>query len=189
MALNWLEELVSHYYRICGYMVSENIPMKMDKSETRTVRGHSDIDVLAINKDEIIHIECQSWWGPSYAEESKQFDRLKSRFEKSESFIFEKYPFLDKEKQKVKRIFITGGKAKQYPTGHGPWDRLERFCKQNNIELVEINTLVSHLLKEIRSKYPQGGKIGKEEGLLRFMIHLLHNGFIDKDMILTRRST
>jgi len=88
MALNWLEELVSQYYRICGYMVSENIPMKMDKSETRTVQGHSDIDVLAINKEEILHIEYQSWWVPSFVEEPKQFDRLKSRFEKSESFIF-----------------------------------------------------------------------------------------------------
>jgi hypothetical protein len=183
MALNWLEELVSQYYRIRGYMVSENIPMKMDKSETRTVQGHSDIDVLAINNDEIIHIECQTWWGPSYAEEPKHFDRLKSRFGKSKSFIFEKYQFLDEEKQKVKKIFVSGGKAKQYPTGNGPWDRLEQFCKQNNIELVEINTIVSHLLKEINLKYPPGGKIGKEEGLLRLMIHLLHNGFINNNMM------
>ena len=55
----------------------ENEDLQMPLSENRRVRGHSDIDVLAIKDNELIHIECQSWWGPAKKDEQKDFKRFR----------------------------------------------------------------------------------------------------------------
>ena len=69
MALNWLEDIVSHLYKLKGYTVVENEDLPMPSTEHRGIRGHSDIDVIAIKANELMHIECQSWWGPSKKDE------------------------------------------------------------------------------------------------------------------------
>ncbi len=93
MGLNWVEDIVSHLYKLRGYMVVENEDLQMSKTANRTVRGHSDIDVIAIKNNELVHIECQSWWGPSKADEQKEFNRLKDRFDQAPVSIFKKYSF------------------------------------------------------------------------------------------------
>jgi len=105
MGLNWVEDIVSHLYKLQGYMVVENEDLPMPKTANRRVPGHSDIDVIAVKGDELIHIECQSWWGPSKENEQKGFDRLKDRFHYAPTHIFGKYHFLDKGKIRVKKIF------------------------------------------------------------------------------------
>jgi hypothetical protein len=72
MALNWVEEVVGQFYEIKGYLVAFNVDLPMPKTQSRSVRGHSDIDVLAISNDDIVHVECQSWWGPALLAEPKQ---------------------------------------------------------------------------------------------------------------------
>ena len=64
MGLNWVEGLVSHVYQLRGYLVIQNEDMPMPRTDTRSVRGHSDINIVAIKDGEAGHIECQSWWGP-----------------------------------------------------------------------------------------------------------------------------
>ncbi len=177
MGLNWLEDLVSQYYKVRGYMVLENEDLPMPKTEYRRVRGHSDIDVIAIKKGEIIHVECQSWWGPGKADESKEFQRLKDRFAQAPDAIFDKYNFLDKNNFKIKNIFVTSGKPKK-SRGNGPWDRLQDFCNKNGIELIEIDNIIKELIKELKKKYPKPEKVGKEEGIVRFLIYLMHHDFL-----------
>jgi len=177
MGLNWVEDIVSHLYKLRGYMVVENEDLQMPQTKTRRVRSHSDIDVIAIKGDELIHIECQSWWGPSRANEAKDFRRLKERFDYAPEAIFSKYSFLDGRSITVKNIFVTSGKPKR-SRGNGPWDRLERFCNENGIELVEINEVIEDIISELRKKYPRAQIVGKEVGIARFLIHLIHNDFL-----------
>lgn len=176
MGLNWVEDVVSHLYKLKGFLVIQNEDLQMPKTDYRKVRGHSDIDVIAIKGHEWKHIECQSWWGPSRKEEKKNLKRLEERFEQAQSLL-EKYSFLDKDKMKLERIFVTSGKPKK-GRGNGPWQRLEKFCQKNEITLVEINDVINDLISELRKKYPKPYKIGKEEGIARLLIHLIHNCFL-----------
>ena len=78
MGLNWVEDIVSHLYKLKGYMVIENEDLPMPIREYRGVRGHSDIDIIAIEDTELVHIECQSWWGPKKGEfEKKRVSAIK----------------------------------------------------------------------------------------------------------------
>lgn len=90
MGLNWVEDIVSHLYMLKGYMVIENEDLLMPITEYRGVRGHSDIDIIAIKDTELVHIECQSWWGPEKKDERKYFRQLKDRFELTPDVIFKK---------------------------------------------------------------------------------------------------
>lgn len=176
MGLNWVEDIVSHLYKLKGYMVLENEDLPMPKAKHRTVRGHSDIDVLAINNKEMLHIECKSWWGPSYTIEQNDFKRLMDRFNHAQPSIFQKYPFLPKN-LKVRNMLVTSGKPKKGRV-NGPWTRLQRFCDGKSIELVEINTVITDLISVLKEKYPKPARVGKEDGIARFLIHLNHNGFL-----------
>ena len=178
MGLNWVEEIVSHLYKLKGYLVIENEDLPMPETQYRSIRGHSDIDVIAIKDSELIHIECQTWWGPKIKDnaEKKEFHRLKDRFERAHIVIFDKYTFLDKEKFKIKNIFVTSGKPKK--SRNGPWDRLQDFCNKNDIELKEINSIIKEIITILKKKYPKPIKVGKETGIARFLIHLIHNDFI-----------
>jgi hypothetical protein len=180
MRLNWVEETVSHLYKAKRYMVIVNEDLPMRKTEYRKIRGHSDIDVIAIKDNELLHIECQSWWGPKKADESKQLQLLKEKFGHASHILFEKYRFLDKSKLSKKDVFVTSGKPLK-SRGSGPWDRLQQFCNENNIELVEINSIIRQLIAELSGNYPRPEKVGKEEGIARFLIHLIHNNFLRTD--------
>jgi len=182
MGLNWVEDIVSHLYKLKGYMVIENEDLPMPITEYRGVRGHSDIDVIAIKDNELLHVECQSWWGPARKdnEENNALRQLKDRFEHASNSIFKKYSFLDQDKLSIKNIFVTSGKPLK-SSGRGPWDRLQEFCNKNNIELVEINSIITQLIAELREHYPRPEKVGKEEGIARFLIHLIHNNFLRTD--------
>jgi hypothetical protein len=177
MALNWVEELVGQLYQIKGYLVVYDIDLPMPKTDSRGVRGHSDIDVLAISNDEVVHVECQSWWGPDKVSEPKELKRLKDRFDVAPDVIRTKYPFLDG--RTIRNRFVTSGKPKRLGTD-GPWNRLQAFCSTKRIELVEVNTALRELVELVRQKYPKQDRVGKELSLTRFLIHLIHNGFINE---------
>ncbi len=77
----------------------------------------------------------------------------------------------------MENIFVTSGKPKK-SRGDGPWDRLQKFCNKNGIKLVEINQVIKDLISELKNKYPMPQEVGKEEGIARFLIHLIHNDFL-----------
>jgi len=174
MSLNWLEDLVSHYYRLDGYIVTEDMAIKMPKTENRKTRGNSDIDILAIKDNEILHVQCQTWWGPGRKDENKNLERLKELYLYAPGYLKTKYPLL--KNHSIKNVFITGDKPK---TKRGlQWQRLELFCKDNNIELIDINTIIWRFIEDLRTQIGMKGNIGKEEGITRFLIHLVRNDFI-----------
>ena len=177
MALNWVEELVGQLYQTKGYLVVYDVDLPMPKTDSRSVRGHSDIDVLAISNDEVVHVECQSWWGPDRASEPKELKRLKDRFDVAPDVIRTKYPFLDC--RTIRNRFVTTEKPKRLGTD-GPWNRLQAFCSSNGIELVEVNTILRELVALLRQKYPRPDRVGKEPFLTKFLLHLIHNGFVNE---------
>jgi hypothetical protein len=154
----------------------------MPKTVSRSIRGHSDIDEIAIRQNSIVHAECQSWWGPSKAEDPREFRRLADQFEHAPETIFRKYGFLEPERFTLSRAFVTSGRPKG-GRGKGPWDRLETFCAGHEIELLEINTVIRRLARQLLERYPGSGIIGKEPTLSRFLLHLIHAGFINRDSI------
>ncbi len=175
MALNWVEELVGQLYQAKGYLVVYNVDMPMPKTPWRRISGHSDIDVLAISDSEVVHLECQSWWGPKKESEPNELRRLKERFDEAEKLIPTKYPFL--VEQVIRNRFVTTGKPRRRGTD-GPWNRLQDFCSEHRIELIEVNTILRELIVLLRERYPNSARVGKEPLLTRFLLHLIHNEFV-----------
>lgn len=177
MALNWVEELVGQLYQTKGYLVVYDVDLPMPKTDSRSVCGHSDIDVLGISNSEVVHVECQSRWGPDRASERKELKRLKDRFDIAPDVIRTKYSFLDG--RTILNRFVTTGKPERLGT-KGPWNRLRTFCSNNGIELVEVNTILGELVALLRQKYARPDRVGKEPSLTRFLLHLIHNGFVNE---------
>jgi len=175
MGLNWIEDLVGQFYQAKGYLVIYDLDLPMPKTAERSIRGHSDIDVLAISDSQIVHAECQSWWGPEKANEQKEFKRLKDRFEVAQIHICNNYPFLDKSV--ILNLFVTTGKPKRIKA-NSPWVRLHTFCLENGIRLVEVNTIIEDFIRLLQKKYPSKYTVGKEPPLARFLLHLIQNGFL-----------
>jgi hypothetical protein len=43
---------------------------------------------------------------------------------------------------------------------------------------VEVNEVIEELISELRGKYPRAAEIGREVGIARFLLHLIHNDFL-----------
>lgn len=175
MALNWLEEVVSQLYKLRGYIVLENEDFPMPEG----VPGRAEADIIAFKDGKLVHVECAVWWGPGITGEQEAFDRLNSKFQRAQDSIFRRYGFL-KRYGPITKIFVTSTTNANQQHGR-PWDNLQRFCDENEIRLIEINTIVEDLIRELRKKYPKRkGVVGKEEGIARFLLHLIHNDFLKR---------
>ena len=173
MALNWLEEVVSQLYKLRGYIVLEN----EDLPTPEGVPGHGDADIIAFKDGELVHVECTVWWGPGIGGEDDAFQRLNNKFERVRDQIFGRYNFL-KQYEPIIKIFVVGGRADN-PRPNGPWNRLQEFCGKEGIELIEINTIIEDLIRELRRIYPRPERVG-EKGIARFLLHLIHNDFLKR---------
>jgi len=174
MALNWLEEVVSQYYKLRGYIVLEN----EDLPNPEGVAGRGEADIIAFKDRELVHVECMSyWWGSRHKNE--EFQKLNNKFVRVQAHIFEKYNFLQ-QYEPINKIFVVGGKADN-PRPNGPWNRLQDFCGKEAIELIEVNTIVEDLIGKLREKYPKHKRlVGKEEGIARFLLHLIQSDFLKR---------
>ena len=162
-------------------MVLTNVDVPMPKTSSRSVKGHSDIDVLAISENEIVHIECEGWWGPPLSEESRRLEHLRERFDVAAVEIRNKFPFLAayfEQPSKLRKVFVTS--EKPLTSRGGPWERLERFCNKHRIELKEVREVLADLITELRNRYPKrAGIVGKEESFVtRLLIQLIGDGFL-----------
>ncbi len=165
MARNWLEELVAEFYRLKGYLVITDLDLPMPSTSSRSVRGHSDIDVLAIKSKEMIHVECKNYW-TSNTEDG--IEKLKEQFEISEPMIIKNFPFLNGI-HNFRKVLVTNGKPR----------KLEQMCQKHGIILKDISVdildpVIAHLKKEMKD---QPGLIGKRESFVtRLLIHMIEDG-------------
>lgn len=174
MAINWVEDIVSHWYKLRGYIVLENEDLPMPEGES----GRAEADIIAINDKELVHVECMAGWWPGRQDE-EALQRLNNKFERVRDPIFEKYNFLDQANYKIIKIFVTSGRPRN-PQPNSPWVRLQNFCNEKNIELKEINTIIEDLIKELRNKYPLCEQQVGQKGIARFLLHLIHNDFLKR---------
>ena len=173
MALNWLEDVVSHLYKLRGYIVLENEDLPMPEG----VPGRGEADVIAFKDREMVHVECATWWGPGIAGEQKAFQQLNSKFERVPDQIFRRYSFLERYGPIIK-IFVTCTTNANRQHGR-PWDNLQAWCNDNDIELIEINSVIEDLIRELRKENPGLGRVGVK-GIALFLMHLIHNDFLKR---------
>lgn len=172
MALNWLEEVVSHLYKLRGYIVLEDEDLPMPEG----VPGIGDADIIAFKDGELVHVECMVWWGPGIAGEQEAFDRLNAKFQRAQDSIFRRYGFLERYGP-ITKIFVTSTNENRQ---HGrPWDNLQAWCNDNDIELIEINSVIEDLIRELRRENPDPLRVGVK-GIARFLMHLIHNDFLQR---------
>ena len=171
MGISWVEDLVSEYYKLKGYLVIENEDIVLPKKSNRIVQAHSDIDILAIKENEIIHAECVLFWGPSKKDEPKWKAKLKDNLQKAEEKIKQNLG----NQIKIKNVLVVGYKPNN-PKEDGPWRRLEVFCSEEDIILIDLNDVIKKLIHNLKKKYPKSkGKVGKHNKLISFLIYLLQN--------------
>lgn len=174
MALNWLEEIVSHLYKLRGYIVIENEDFPMPEG----VPGRAEADIIAFKDGKLVHVECMVWWGPG-RQDKKEFQRLNNKFERVRDQIFKRYSFL-KQYEPIIKIFVTSTCKRPEKSGpNSPWNRLQNFCNENNIELIQINTIIEDLIRVLRMEYPGPGRVG-EKGIAQFLAHLIYNDFLKR---------
>lgn len=170
---NWLEEAISQYYKLKGYITITNITYPTGKGRI------SDIDVLAINANSVVHIECSTWWEPTPKNVEKENIRLLNKFSCAEKYIFSQYPFLEKltGKKITEKILITSGSKEKSHWGEALLPNLQTFCERNNIKLIEIKDFIDELINILKSKKKE--KIGREEShSIRMLIQLIKQEII-----------
>lgn len=175
MALNWLEEVVSQLYKLRGYIVLENEDFPMPDG----VGGRAEADIMAFKDGKLLQIECEGWWGYGTANEQEAFDKLNSKFLHAQNSIFNRYSFLEQYKPIIK-TFVAGGRVNN-PRPDGPWNRLQAWCNDNDIELIEINSVIEDLIRELRLRRenPDPLRVG-EKGISQFLLHLILNDFLKR---------
>ncbi len=171
MALNWLEEVVSHLYKLRGYIVLENEDLPMPEG----ISGRGDADIIAFKDGNLVHVECTVWWGPGIAGEEKAFEKLNSKFERAQDLIFKRYSFLERYGPIIK-IFVTSTTNANRQHGR-PWDNLQAWCNDNDIELIAINSVIEDLIRELGRENPGPLRVGVK-GIALFLMHLIRNDFL-----------
>ena len=128
----------------------------------------------------MLHFECQTWWvaGPGEEEET-EFKRLLDRFEQGEKHVRALWSFLfpDEDGTPYLRVFVVGGKPDK-STGKGPYDRLDVFAKQNQLEVYHLEDLISEYLETLDQVFPSADKVGKEVGQAGLLLYLRKYGWL-----------
>ena len=179
MSANFIEEMVTEYYRTKGYLVHTNYWFPFESVRKRiqkgvkqgySARSWSDIDVLAIGEKELLLIQVKA-----IINESKSAEKIIDFFEKT-------------------HIFLDNGKAPGTENSIKWWIRGKavrnivvyefysppKYIKQLKDVGIEVQ-LFSDYFKEIITN-ANDRKGFKEENALMRMIHFMnHNNYINVD--------
>ncbi|GEM_PF-2082292 len=172
MSANFVEELVTEYYRIRGYLVLPNYWFPVQNSVHRTQRGEDqkysarswkDIDVLAVGEKELILVQVKA-----IVNEAGVVAKVQSFFDQAEQFIQQgKAPdgiasiqWWGKERTIRKLLVYEYYSVPKY---------LNQL-KGTGIEVREFDSYFKEIIQYIKAKNGV-----KEESPLMRMIHFLNN--------------
>jgi len=165
MAISYVEDIVSEFYEEQGYFVGRDVQYQVPKEESgKKVSGWKDIDVLAINENDVLIIECKAFTGNMTAD--KMAKKLSSDYASAEKSVKEKYKSLIENKQ-IKKIFVVD---------YTPAEELKIELDKKGVKVYLLNELMKDFLKLLHKKYPNG-KTGGSKRLTRTLIYLLHSEF------------
>jgi hypothetical protein len=169
MGLSYTEELVSEYFRHVmdddrrpKYMVSEHVHFQPEKAK-KGVKGWTDIDILAIGKDEICIIQTKSFaiFKKTIEESIKS---AKDYFEAAEKFVAKQY---DIKEKKIRKIFIAD---------FGLSETFQKSLKAFGIEARKLADIFVEYINILHSLYPDIYHLGKEENnVTRILMFLCYS--------------
>ena len=165
MAISYVEDIASEYYRLKGYLVSRSIKYQVPRAEAgKKASGWKDIDILALNEREALVIECKSFTGVKKAEDMAK--ELLTNFRYAEKYYVEKHPLF--KNKDIRKILVVDFAVK----------KVDDILKKNDIEVYHLDALMKDFLTFLKTKL-KDAKVGKEDHpMTRTLIFLLNWGFL-----------
>lgn len=165
MAISYVEDIASEYYRLKGYLVSKDVHYQVPKAVSgKTAEGWKDIDVLALNEKEVLLVECKGFTGTMKADE--MYKKLLNDFKSAEEYYVKKSALLSDKK--IKKILVV-----DYST-----PKLDNMLVKGNIEIFHLNDLMKDFLRILKTRITTL-RMGKEEHpMTRTLLFLLAWGFL-----------
>lgn len=166
MSLGYVEELALRYFEKKGYVTASNIRFQLDKRKTRKkVAGWSDIDLLAVNPDEIVIIQCKSFLGTGPADKI-----AKSLI----AWFGSALEFLKKDSDWSK--WFNGRKVKKLLIVDWSVKKTENILKDDGIEIMYYDDMLKNLISILKSGDARKGK--EDDAIIRLLCAM-----IDKKLI------
>ncbi len=153
MSRNYVEELVSEYYKIHGYFVMNNYWFPFTSERKRIVKGKkqkftaqswTDIDIVAINSKELLLIQTKAIINTKKVAENiiKFFRRVDAFLAKGLALDQKSEIKWWKKKRTIKRIVI-------YETGIPSYNRI---VENAGIKTIDFKEILEDIIKYISKK-------------------------------------
>lgn len=165
MSKGYVEELALRYYQKEGFLVTQNIPFQLDKKKTGLrVSGWSDIDLLAVNQEKMLIIQCKSFLGTGKAE--KVADHLEKWFSYAENYIREDPNW---------NVWLKGRTLCNIIVVDCRTPKTEKLMKDKGILIVRYSEIVKELFCELAD--PEN-YVKEDDIILRFMSALVYSEIV-----------
>ncbi|MHA1713433.1 MAG: hypothetical protein ACTSW4_05280 [Candidatus Ranarchaeia archaeon] len=164
MVISYVEDIVSEFYRLQGYLITRDRAYKPDTPrQGKKQTGWKDIDVLAYNEDEVLIIECKSFTGDRSSD--KMVDSLLKSFEDAQQEV-KTIPLL--QEKPIRRLLVV-----DYPILKTN-DRL----KEQGVEIHLLKDIMTDFIRKLEGRI-KDNRLGREHHpTTRLILFLLQNGFI-----------
>ena len=176
MILNHIEILTAKWLEYQGYLTQGRIPFWLPKEKTGKKQSQwSDMDILAINQDEVKFVECKAFLGTTSKEVVAE--RIKEHFEIGSEQIIKNYPWLKNKN----RSFLVVAEA---PSN---LESCRTLLRDDEIRLKHFKDIIEGVLSHLRKKLPPDKYmsaiaygIKEEENMCRLLLSLLSYGFLER---------
>ena len=176
MILNHIEILTAKWLEYNGYLTHSRIPFWLAKEKTGKRQSQwSDMDILAINQDEVKFVECKAFLG--VAPKEILVKRIKEHFEIGSVQIIKSYPWLKNKNKSFLVVAEAPSNLESYRT----------LLRDNEIRLKHFKDIIQGVLSHLRKKLPPDKYkttiaygIKEEENMCRLLLSLLSYGFLKR---------
>jgi len=170
--LGYVEELAVRYFQKKGYIVQSNIWFQLKKERTKKkVAGWSDIDMLALSKDEVLVIQCKAFLGTKKSETITT--ELIDWFENAEDYL---------KNDPHWKQWLDGRTLKRCLVIDHPVNKTAKRLKDKGVQIVRYDSLLTELVRMLISDEIRKGK--EDDPIIRLLCAL-----IDKKMLKASESS
>ncbi len=168
MSLGYVEELAVRYFRKKGYLVHTNIWFQLKKERTKKkVAGWSDIDMLALSKNDALIVQCKSFLGTKKSESIVK--ELIAWFKNAEDYLETDSHWKQWiERRTLKRCLVVDISVKKTETG----------LKNENVEVVHYTSLLTDLIDMLKTSEIRKGK--EDDPIIRLLCALIDKKLLKK---------
>lgn len=159
MSIGYVEELALRYFQKKGCLVTQNIRFQLDKKKTgKKVSGWSDIDLLVVDQEKILIVQCKSFLGTSKAETSAR--ALWDWFSYAEHFLLNDHQWIawTVNRKLCKTLVVDCYTPKTE----------EELMKFGDVEIIRYSDIMKELFRMLSGKY-----VKEDDPILRLMSALI----------------